>query len=88
MTQAEILSNQTNCAVVQLPTRRFPGVVVQGDSLSGLVADLRTASEALGIGDLDEAQGWLAEVIDWLEDAKTTYETTLADRGIELPYPS
>ena len=33
-TQLEMWSEQVNSAVVRVPGRRFPGVVVQGDSLS------------------------------------------------------
>ncbi len=32
----EIYSNATNMAVMRYPVRRFPGVLVQGDTLSGM----------------------------------------------------
>jgi hypothetical protein len=32
--QLELWSGQVNSAVVRVPGRRFPGVVIQGDSLS------------------------------------------------------
>jgi hypothetical protein len=34
--QAQILSHIPNSGIVQLPGRRFPGVVIQGDTLSNL----------------------------------------------------
>lgn len=37
----DVFSEATNAAVVRMPGRRFPGVVVQGDTLSTLVNDVR-----------------------------------------------
>jgi hypothetical protein len=37
MTDAKLLSEPKNYAIVQLPQRRFPGVVFQGDSLNILI---------------------------------------------------
>ena len=39
----EVLSDAVNGAVVRMPGRQFPGIVVQGDSLIGLTS----ASQAL-----------------------------------------
>jgi hypothetical protein len=44
---AQLLSPATNSAVVHLPGRRFPGVVVQGDTLNGLVRNLKDMSRLL-----------------------------------------
>jgi hypothetical protein len=33
---AEILSHASNSGIVQMPGRKFPGIVIQGDSLSNL----------------------------------------------------
>ena len=40
MDDVKLLSEPTNYAVVHLPGRAFPGVVFQGDSLDGIIADL------------------------------------------------
>lgn len=41
---AQIIHAETNFAVVQMPDRSYPGVVIQGDSLASL---FQTATEAL-----------------------------------------
>ncbi|GMU08172.1 hypothetical protein ASNO1_44250 [Corallococcus caeni] len=44
--RVEVLSRQSNAAVVRMPGRAFPGVVLQG----GLAADPRLVLEAFRIG--------------------------------------
>ncbi|MFD9220210.1 DUF6959 family protein [Streptomyces sp. NPDC060064] len=44
---AELFTEGGNDAMVRLPGRRFPGVLIQGDSLSILRSDLAEAVEAL-----------------------------------------
>ena len=49
--EVELFTDGGNNAVVRMPGRRSPGVVVQGDSLSvirGAVADIRDACRAEG----------------------------------------
>nr|WP_251829139.1 hypothetical protein [Streptomyces sp. ATCC 21386] len=38
--EAELFTDPGNDAVVRLPPRRFPGVLIQGDSLSIIRADV------------------------------------------------
>ena len=47
---ATLLTPAWNHAVVQLPGRRFPGVVFQGDSLFLLLEQVREVREALDAG--------------------------------------
>ena len=86
MGTAEVLTDAGNWAVVQLPGRRSPGVVVQGDSLSIIVGELNGAGAALRRGDLVEAEEELSGVLERLTGAMAHYESTLGDRGIDLPY--
>lgn len=83
---AEILDHTTNAAVVQLPGRRFPGIVIQGDTLNTLVRAAATVSHLAdrhGSRDLrDEA----AALRDDLRQFQAHYEAILASRGIPLPY--
>lgn len=44
--EVDALTEQHTYAVIRLPERKFPGVVVQGDCLSTLVADLRRSLDA------------------------------------------
>jgi hypothetical protein len=58
------LSDATNYAVVQLPGRAFPGVVIQGDSLHSLIAEIE---EAGATNDPDEQKNILNEVVGSLK---------------------
>lgn len=83
MTDVKLLSEPTNYAVVQLPERRFPGVVFQGDSLNSLINDIKAAAaEPVE----SERQLLLKDVIQHLETVQNRYEKVLAENEIELPY--
>lgn len=45
-----------NDAVVRLPGRRFPGVLIQGDTLSILQGDVAELVELCAAGDMEEAK--------------------------------
>lgn len=82
----KLLSPPTNYAVVQLPGRKFPGVVFQGDSLHQLLVDLREcAARAAGSNDVRLRED-LATMTVRMEDVIRGYEHVLTERGIELPY--
>jgi len=88
MNQAvQLLSRPTNFAVVQLPDRLYPGVVVQGDSLNSIVKQLSRMSELLVINQVDELSAELADLTKMLLDVRRHYEATCEARGIALPYP-
>ena len=83
---AELLSRGINYAVVQLPGRRFPGVVVQGDSLNNLVVQLQKLRSLAESHADEELTGGLTELHDILREASLHYERVCLERGIELPY--
>lgn len=83
MTDVKLLSEPTNYAVVQLPERRFPGVVFQGDSLHNLINDIKAAAaEPIE----SERHLLLNDVIQHLETIQNRYENVLAENEIKLPY--
>ena len=84
--EVEVLSGQGNYAVIRLPERKYPGVVMQGDSLSTLVADLRQCRDQFQRGEADDGMGWLDAVLEQLESVQRSYEAALAARSIPLPY--
>jgi predicted RNase H-like HicB family nuclease len=84
--QADLLTSGTNFAVVQLRGRNFPGVVVQGDSLSVLVAELRGILTLLEADDKAEAIDVTQQLFEHYSDVLQTYEFTCKKHGIELPY--
>lgn len=85
-----VLSEQSNHAVVQLPQRNFPGSVVQGDSLAILCSEAKEISQRLmQIGCTDEDLLYLAqEHQEKLLARLLQYQEVLAAHGIPLPYSS
>jgi hypothetical protein len=82
-----VYSAASNLAVIEVPGRRFPGSVIQGDSLmilcnlAGSVhrRAVQTADQEL----IDEA----GELLELLQERLRHYEATLEQHGIELPCP-
>jgi hypothetical protein len=83
---AELLSRAINYAVVQLPGRRFPGVVFQGDSLHALVTQIEELQRLAQPHHDAELILGLAEIHDVLSSALVHYERVCQERGIALPY--
>lgn len=83
---APILDSTTNRAVVKMPGRRFPGVVVQGDTLYGLRCDIAEAADLAKRGDCGSAAAEIASVLESFEDLLAHYEHVLTVAGWELPY--
>ncbi len=68
-----------------MPGRRFPGIVIQGDSLSVLVGDAQDLVRVLTDANLpavDDAQ----ELCSRLTELLGHYAETLTENGIPLPY--
>lgn len=85
----ELLSEPVNFAVVQLPERSYPGVVIQGDTLNGLVGRLEEIGDLVRSNrpeDLDDLVAEVQMLQEQLSAARDFYEATCARRGIELPY--
>lgn len=83
----ELLSRPVNFAVVQLPERKHPGVVIQGDTLNGLVRRLEGMRSLLKEGVLDDLALEIEDVGAQLSGALDHFEAVCTERGIELPYP-
>ncbi|MEO3978251.1 hypothetical protein [Streptomyces sp. CAU 1734] len=84
--EIELFTDGGNDAVVRMPGRQFPGIVVQGDSLSVLRGDLAEVLDACDQGDLAlarETAGYLAADLDAL---LARYAAALEAHGIPRPY--
>jgi hypothetical protein len=82
----EVYSDLSNFAIVRVPGRRFPGCVIQGDSLSIV---LHTAKVVLaGVKDSpdEELVGSAEELVESLQARVAHYERVLAEHGMDLPY--
>ena len=82
----QLLSPATNFAVVHLPGRKFPGVVVQGDTLNEYVHNLKRMAQLLNKGDFEALADELSLVEESLLNALRHYEHVCTERGIHLPY--
>jgi len=84
--QVELFTDQGNNAVVRLPGRKFPGVLIQGDSLSHLVALVKEASESLNHASRQDAEAALDELGSSLRETLERYESAMKAHGMALPY--
>ena len=78
--KADLLTEAHNYAVVQLPGRRYPGVVIQGDSLFNLVRALTPSSD----GKLDTNKIQIA--FETLSEVLACYKKVCVRNGTGLPF--
>lgn len=80
----EILSDKTNAVVLRHPSRFFPGVLVQGDSLYALCQQADKACREIGRSSpgYDEVNDLRNGLWAYLNH----YKITLAEHGIPLPF--
>ncbi len=84
--QVELLTDQGNGAVLRLPGRKFPGVLIQGDTLSNYLSTVGEVLQAFERGDSPEAESIVRELRTSLEELRDRYEAALKNHGIPLPY--
>jgi hypothetical protein len=84
--QVEMLADSSNSAVLRLPGRKHPGVLVQGDSLSVLAGLAGEANEAIAKNDYSEAASALRELLSRLEEYQHMYEGALSLHDLAKPY--
>jgi hypothetical protein len=82
----EIYSDETNNAVLRHPGRKFPGVLIQGDTLYAMckLAD-RICDNAQGVLD-PESYAELAKFRNGLRQRLTSYKVVLGEHGVPLPF--
>lgn len=81
---AQILSQDASTAIVQLPGRNFPGIVIQGDTLRSFLVELEELREE--ISRLSDAYLVLDGVIEQVRNHLDFYESTLVRANLDLPY--
>ncbi|MET7630678.1 MULTISPECIES: DUF6959 family protein [unclassified Streptomyces] len=84
--EAELFTDGGNDAVVRLPGRGFPGVLMQGDSLRILRSDLAEVVEACERGDLGEARDSAGRLLAGLDAVLTRYADALQAHENPRPY--
>jgi hypothetical protein len=85
--EIEMYSQTTNCPVVRVPHRNFPGVVIQGDSLAILLDEAQSLCKMAATANKPE----LLDAADYLRDLLweyvNEYERVMETNGLKLPYP-
>jgi hypothetical protein len=80
----EIYSDAVNAAVMRHPGRKFPGVLVQGDTLYTLYHSAHEAQK--GLEKDTDAYGALLELKERLAGYVSHYKQILNEHGIPLPF--
>lgn len=84
--EAELFTDASNDAVVRLPPRRFPGVLIQGDSLSVIRDDVARIVRACDQGDVAEAREEAAYLLSGIEGLLARYTAALKAHDIPIPF--
>ena len=75
--EVEAYGHEINAAVLRLPLRQYPGVLVQGDSLQNLLSIVRNVEELLAGGKVTEAGELAGEAREILEGYNAAYRMAL-----------
>ncbi len=84
--EIEVYSQATNQAIVRMPNRKFPGCVIQGDSLSVLADLAESIYEKAKSSSDSELANEARKLKDTLNETLLKYETVLGEHEIPLPY--
>jgi hypothetical protein len=84
--ELEVYSQSINRGVIKMPSQGFPGLLLQGETLSTLLrlaASIHERSQATSDPELIESS---LELRDSLQQLVAHYEATLGRHNIPLPY--
>lgn len=82
--QVEIYSDASNMAVMRHPGRRFPGMLIQGDSLYNLCQMAEDLCSS--VANNPKAREHALFLREALRDRLDHYKTVLAQHSIPLPF--
>jgi hypothetical protein len=84
--ELEVYSQSINRGVVKMPSQNFPGLLLQGETLSSLLGFASSIHEkSQGTSDAELINSSL-ELRDSLQKLLSHYESTLGKHNIPLPY--
>jgi hypothetical protein len=82
----EIYSDQTNAAIMRHPDRKFPGVLVQGDTLYSLCVSADASCQAFQSQAHTEEYQHLNDLRNHLRALLSHYKAVLTEHQLPLPF--
>jgi hypothetical protein len=84
--EVESFSSAINAAVIRLPGRKFPGIVLQGDSLKILTECAEDIGRLVRESEVSELTEAADHLMNLLETYLSIYEEALKKHNHPLPY--
>ena len=84
--ELEVYSQSINRGVVKMPSQNFPGLLLQGETLSTLLGLASSVHEKVQNTSDSELIDVSLELRDNLQNLLSHYESTLGKHNIPLPY--
>lgn len=84
--EVESLAGQDNFAIVRLPLRRHPGVLIPGDSLQILCGLAESIAQRASLQDDEELVDEARELLGMLAQRLRHYEAVMSKHQMDLPY--
>ena len=82
----DLLSRAINCPVLKMPERKYPGILIQGDSFKSLLGIAERINRVQVSNDIEE----MKDAIQWLlEESRSymeAYESAMQLYKLQLPY--
>jgi hypothetical protein len=82
--ELEVYSQSIDRGVVRMPSQSFPGLVLQGETLSSLLRLAKLTCENMPITTEQELPA--RELLERIQKLVSHYEATLGKHNIPLPY--
>lgn len=82
----DCLSDASNYSVIRSPGRRFPAILVQGDSLRAMADLAEEIQKMVKHSANDELRATVDELAEQLLSRVKHYEQVMADEHMPLPY--
>ena len=84
--ELEVYSQSIDRAIIRMPSQSFPGIVIQGETLSSFLRLARSSYEKLPDTANPELVDTSRELMESLQKLVSHYEATLGKHNIPLPY--
>ena len=84
--ELEVYSQSIDRGIVRMPSQSFPGLVLQGETLSSLLRLAKSTYEKLSDTSDTELIETSRELVENIQKLVSHYEATLSKHKIPLPY--